>query len=86
MQYLECPVIGRRPYAEFAISGPLEPERGDLPGVSAATWTFGRSSVPRVRVEWWYHVPSQLWFEVTRDTAADTVLDAALAGASAGRP
>lgn len=80
MQYVDCPIIGRRPYSEFAISGILEPEPAEIADMTPARWTFERRSLPVERTEWWYHTPSQLWFNVTRHTGTDTISRVVLAG------
>ncbi|MCP5201100.1 MAG: sarcosine oxidase subunit delta [Gammaproteobacteria bacterium] len=74
MKYAEFPHLGRRPYTEFAQAGVLEPEPDELAPEAVAPWVYARRSVPRERVEWWYHLPTRLWFRVRRDTASDTVL------------
>lgn len=75
MKYAEFPGLGRRPYSEFAPAGVLEPEPEELEPGAVARWIHARHSVPRERVEWWYHAPTRLWFRVRRDTGSDTVLD-----------
>ena len=79
MKYLDCPLLGLRPQAEFVIRGVLAPEPADLGERSAGSWVFDRHSVPGERVEWWYHTPSRLWFQVTRHTGSDAVLGVELA-------
>ncbi len=74
MKYADFPLLGRRPFTEFSISGVLEPEPAELGEWTAARWVFERTSVPRERVEWWYHGASRLWFRVRRDTGSDTIL------------
>ncbi len=38
-----------------------------------ADYVFNRASVPGVKKEWWYHVPSGTWFIAERDVQADVV-------------
>lgn len=79
MKYLDCPVIGRRPISEFSVGGVLEPEPEDLGEFTPARWAFERTSLPLVRTEWWFHNPSHCWFQVSRDTATETIHDVVLA-------
>ena len=51
MKYAAFPLLGRRPFTEFSISGVLEPEPAELGEWTAARWVFERTSVPRERVE-----------------------------------
>jgi len=39
-----------------------------------AEYVFFRDGVAGIKKEWWYHVPSGVWFIAERDTAADIVL------------
>jgi sarcosine oxidase subunit delta len=39
-----------------------------------ADYVFNRNGSPGVKKEWWYHVPSGVWFIAERDTLADQVL------------
>lgn len=79
MRWVEFPLLGRRPVTEFAISGVLEPEPEIINDREAGQWVFDRSSLPRVRTEWWYHPGSQFWFLVERDTGTDIVSKVELA-------
>jgi sarcosine oxidase subunit delta len=76
MKILTCPVNGPRPISEFAYGGELR-EMPDPASASDATWSdyvFNRSSVPCVKLEWWCHTASGVWFIAERDTASDVVL------------
>ncbi|MFO7276661.1 MAG: sarcosine oxidase subunit delta [Pseudomonadota bacterium] len=76
MKLLRCPVNGLRPISEFVWGGEVR-DMPDPDAVSDAEWAhyvFDRSGVPAVKREWWYHVPSGVWFIAERDTVADRVL------------
>lgn len=80
MKHFDCPVIGNRPISEFtgggtAINGLLNAD----PASARANLNFGDGTV-KIKHEWWYHRPSQLWFIVARDTGSDSVLSVQLAG------
>ena len=81
MKYIDCPVLGRRPHTEFAISGVLEFEPEAITTGSVGAWAFNRESLPSPRTEWWYHTPTQLWFTVVRHTGSDEILAVELARA-----
>jgi len=74
VKYLDLPALGRRPATEFVVAGILDPEPAELTDMTPGEWVFNRTSVPLCRTEWWYHTPTQLWFLVDRDTAADRIL------------
>jgi len=76
---IDCPLLGRRPVSEFAISGVLTPEPAELGAHTPGQWVYARNSVPLTREEWWYHTPSQLWFVVRRDTGSDDITAVRLA-------
>ncbi len=80
MKFIDCPIIGQRPHTEFAIAGVLDVEPAEITDMTPAAWAFNRESVPLERVEQWYHLPSQLWFDVTRHTGTDAVSRVVLAG------
>lgn len=72
MKLLRCPLNGERPLLEFVCGGEVKAEPGA--DCSDATWTaylLNRNSIPRVKAEWWCHVPSGYWFIAERDTARD---------------
>ena len=79
MKFIDCPVIGQRPHTEFAISGVLDVEPAEITDMTPAAWAFNRESIPLVRVEQWYHLPTQLWFDVTRHTGTDEISRVVLA-------
>jgi sarcosine oxidase subunit delta len=75
MKLLPCPINGPRPVSEFAYGGELRP-MPDPDACSDEQWAdyvFNRNGAPGVKKEWWYHVPSGVWFVAERDTAADVV-------------
>jgi len=49
-----------------------------------ANYIFHRNGAAGVKKEWWYHVPSGVWFIAERDTARDHVLSTYLYDAAAG--
>lgn len=76
MKLLTCPVNGARPVSEFAYGGELR-EMPDADRCSDTEWSdyvFNRSGVPGVKLEWWCHLASGVWFVAERDTARDVVL------------
>ena len=76
MKLLTCPVNGARPVSEFAYGGELR-EMPDPDRCTDAEWSdyvFNRSGVPGVKLEWWCHMASGVWFVAERDTTSDVVL------------
>ena len=73
---MTCPINGPRPVSEFFYYGELRP----MPDPQAAgddawaAYVFNRNGAPGIKHEWWYHLPSGVWFVAERDTAADQVL------------
>jgi len=80
MKFIDCPIIGVRPHTEFSISGVVDVEPEEIIDLTPAAWTFDRNSVPIERVEQWYHLPTQLWFDVTRNTGTDEISLVAIKG------
>lgn len=76
MKILTCPVNGPRPLSEFSYGGELRemPDPASASDESWADYVFNRSSVPEVRLEWWCHNSSGVWFIAERDSGSDTVL------------
>lgn len=86
MKILTCPVNGPRPVSEFAYGGELR-EMPDPATCTDAEWTdyvFNRSGVPGVKLEWWCHTASGVWFVAERDTVRDHVLRTFLYAPPAG--
>lgn len=49
----------------------------DPNSVSDKTWAeyvFHRAGAPGLKREWWYHIPSGVWFIAERDTLRDRVI------------
>jgi sarcosine oxidase subunit delta len=82
MKLITCPVNGPRSLQEFAFGGEVRPMPD--PGASSdaewADYVFNRSCAPGVQKEWWYHVPSGVWFIAERDTEKDEFLKTYLPG------
>jgi len=75
MKLLQCPINGLRPIDEFAFGGEHR-DMPDLQSSSDAAWAdyvFHRNGAPGVKKEWWYHVPSGIWFIAERNTLTDHV-------------
>jgi sarcosine oxidase, subunit delta len=76
MKLMRCPINGPRAISEFAYGGEVR-EMPDPATVSDEAWAdyvFNRSGVPGVKMEWWCHTPSGVWFIAERDTTTDVVL------------
>ena len=75
MKNLTCPVNGPRPLQEFQFGGELRP----MPDPSStdddlwADYVFNRNGEPAVKREWWYHIPSGVWFVAERDNVTDDI-------------
>jgi sarcosine oxidase subunit delta len=85
MKLLTCPINGTRPVSEFAYGGEYR-EMPDPATVSDAQWAdyvFSRASVPGVKKEWWYHLPSGTWLIAERDVQTDVVHRTYLLGEAA---
>jgi sarcosine oxidase subunit delta len=76
MKILCCPINGPRPVSEFAYGGELRemPDPDRCTDAEWADYVFNRSGVPGIKLEWWCHAPSGVWFVVERDTTRDEVL------------
>jgi sarcosine oxidase, subunit delta len=76
MKLLCCPVNGLRPVSEFAYGGEVRamPDPATCSDDQWADHVFNRSGIPGVKIEWWYHLPSGVWFHAERDVVADRVL------------
>ena len=75
MKVMTCPINGPRAISEFAYGGELRP-MPDPASSSDAAWAdyvFNRSGVAGVKLEWWCHTPSGVWFVAERDTKSDTI-------------
>ena len=76
MKLLTCPINGPRPVSEFAFGGEVRdmPDPFTCADEQWSDYVFNRNGAPGVKKEWWYHVPSGVWFIAERDTAVDRVL------------
>ena len=76
MKLLRCPVNGLRPLQEFSFGGELRPmpDPGSVSDAEWADYVFNRSGEPGVRLEWWHHLASGVWFLAERDTLNDRIL------------
>ena len=76
MKLLNCPINGLRPVSEFAYAGEVRPmpDPDTCDDDEWADYVFNRNGSPGIKKEWWYHIPSGVWFVAERDTAADQVL------------
>jgi len=75
MKLLTCPINGPRPVAEFVYGGEYRkmPEPDAATDAQWADYVFNRASLPGIKKEWWYHLPSGTWFIAERDVQADVV-------------
>ena len=82
MKQITLDPIGTRPLSEFTYAGEVVPEpAGDA--VSDAEWAdylFNTEGAPGVKLEWWRHVPTGIWFRLQRDTLADEFITGQSAG------
>ena len=76
MKILRCPINGPRPIQEFTWGGEYRP-MPDPDQASDAEWAgyvFHRSGGPGVKLEWWCHTASGVWFLAERDTMKDEIV------------
>ncbi len=76
MKRMPCPLNGLRNISEFVYGGEVTAEP-DPANCADRTWTdflFMENNEAGVVREWWYHVPSALWFIVERDTRTDVII------------
>jgi sarcosine oxidase subunit delta len=75
MKLLLCPINGLRPVTEFFYWGEVRdmPEPDTASDETWADYVFNRNGAPALKKEWWYHLPSGVWFIVERDTLLDEV-------------
>ena len=73
MKVIDCPIIGTRPAQEFHYGGELRqmPEPGKVDDEHWADYVFNRDGEPGIKREWWYHLPSGMWFIAERDNKSD---------------
>jgi sarcosine oxidase subunit delta len=87
MKLLACPINGPRPVAEFFYWGELRemPVPDQASDSEWADYVFNRNGAPGIKKEWWYHVPSGVWFIAERNSASDEVIRTYLLGRENGR-
>ncbi|MEK6247381.1 MAG: sarcosine oxidase subunit delta [Planctomycetales bacterium] len=73
MKIINCPVNGPRPIQEFHFGGQVRdmPEPDTATDQQWADYIFNRDGEPGTKCEWWYHVPSGIWFVAERDYLTD---------------
>jgi sarcosine oxidase, subunit delta len=76
MKLLTCPINGPRPVSEFAFGGEVRvmPDPSTCSDEQWPDYVFNRNGAPGIKKEWWYHMPSGVWFIAERDTTIDRVL------------
>ncbi|WP_417386405.1 sarcosine oxidase subunit delta [Gimesia sp.] len=84
MKLIHCPVNGPRPLQEFHFGGEVRemPDPRESTDEQWADYVFHRAGGPAVKREWWYHVPSGVWFIAERDNRTDEFLQTYLYGKS----
>ena len=82
MKLLRCPINGERPLQEFAYGGEYNPmpDPEKVSDLEWANYVFNRDGGPQVKLEWWQHTASGVWFLAERDTARDMVVRTFLPG------
>ena len=88
MKLLACPVNGLRNIDEFQSFGPLR-EALDPEKASDAEWglhLFRADNRKGIVVEWWRHVPSNVFFLAERDTESNEVIRTFLPAETGERP
>ncbi len=76
MKLLQCPLNGLRNIDEFQSFGPLR-EKLDPDKASDAEWglhLFRFDNRKGVVMEWWRHVPSNVFFIAERDTGSNEII------------
>jgi len=88
MKLMTCPINGARAISEFAYGGELRvmPDPKRASDAQWADYVFNRDCRPAVKLEWWCHTPSGVWFIAQRDTASDTILSTYLYQAAPAAP
>ncbi len=76
MKTINCPINGVRPLQEFQYGGELRtmPDPAATADEAWADYVFNRGGEPGVKREWWYHLPSGVWFIAERDNRSDEFL------------
>jgi sarcosine oxidase subunit delta len=73
MKHITLDPIGTRPLSEFSYGGEVidEPEGDRLSDREWAGYLFNADGAPGVKLEWWRHVPTGIWYRLRRDTVTD---------------
>ena len=76
MKILHCPINGARPLQEFHYGGEVRdmPDPQECDDGQWAEYVFHRSGEPGIKREWWYHLPSGVWFVAERNNRTDEIL------------
>lgn len=88
MKTLTCPMNGPRNIDEFQCFGPVR-DKLDPDTASDADWSrhlFRAENRRGMVVEWWRHVPSNLFFLAERDIVSNTIIRTYLPPAGDGAP
>ena len=73
MKLIPCPINGPRPAQEFHYGGQVRvmPNPDQTTDAEWADYVFHRDGQPGIKKEWWYHLPSGVWFVAERDNCTD---------------
>lgn len=82
MKLIHCPINGPRPAQEFLYGGELRttPEPDQTTDSQWSDYLFNRFGEPGIKKEWWYHLPSGVWFIAERDNRTDVFIRTYLYG------
>ena len=75
MKLITCPINGLRPISEFMYGGTVRhmPDPETCGDERWLDYVFNRNGAPGIKKEWWYHIPSGVWFIAERDTEKDEI-------------
>lgn len=65
--------IGFRPLSEFRYGGEIA-SQVDSHAISDREWCdflFSSDGSPGLKLEWWLHIPSGIWYQIERDTGTN---------------
>lgn len=73
---MRCPLNGWRGIEEFVYGGEVRdmPDPDTCDDQAWSRYVFMRRNPRGVVAEWWFHMPSGLWFIAQRDTASGDVV------------
>jgi len=76
MKQITLDPLGTRPISEFSYGGEVveEPDGRSVSDTEWADYLFHVDSAPGVKLEWWRHIPTGIWFRLRRDTLRDEFL------------